>query len=109
MTVELSLGAVALIGPAIKACSKAYHMYTVTEAFGQDYIIARRKLQGQLARLEVLSGLQLQILVEAPEPGSQLSDSVVSELGSMLANFEVCQDLMKKYSETGQCYTTYLF
>jgi hypothetical protein len=109
MAVELSLGAVALIGPTIKACSKAYHMYTITEAFGQDYIIARRKLQGQLARLEELSGLQLQMLVEVPKPESQLSDSVVSELGSMLANFEVCQDLMKKYSETGQCYTTYLF
>jgi len=109
MAVELSLGAVALIGPAIKACSKAYHMYTVTEAFGKDYITTRRKLQAQLARLEVLSGLQLQMLVEVPEPGSQLTDSVVSVLGSMLVNFEMCRDLMEKYSKTSQCYTTNLF
>jgi Prion-inhibition and propagation len=92
-----AIGAIGLIEPFLHACLRSYGLYKLTRDFGEDYHKAERRLQGQRARLKVLSETETRSIVAIPEDGTILGATVVSTLQGMKTSFEKCETLMRKY------------
>jgi len=87
--IAITLGALALLDPAIKACRKAYGVYNLTRHFGQHYVGVQRRVRGEQARVELI--LETRI---ACVPNTELCETIIQELGSLQQAFQGCQDLV---------------
>lgn len=87
--VSVTLGGLALFDPAIRAVRKAYGVYRLTRAFGEDFASVQRRLDGQQARLEIALDTSL-----ASIPGGEIANQIIVHLGHMKRHFDACQDLV---------------
>ncbi len=87
--IAITLDALALLDPAIKACRKAYKVYKLTRHFGQRYVSNQRRVRGEQARVELI--LETRI---ACVPNTELYEIMIQELGSLQQAFQDCQDLV---------------
>lgn len=71
--------------------SRSYDLYKLTRDFGEDYQRAERRLQGQRARLDILSETKKESVVAIPENGTDLGAIVVSTLQGVETGFEKCE------------------
>lgn len=92
--VSLTLAALSLLDPAIKACRKAYGTYNLTRSFGEHYVSVQRRLEGEKARLEVALETEL-----AFKPGDRLCNQINTELGNLRINFQACQNMIVAIDE----------
>ena len=70
-SVGITLGGIALLDPAIKACRKACGVYKLTRNFGEHYVGVQRRLDGEQARLEIALETQLAVI-----PDKRVSASI---------------------------------
>ena len=94
--VGATLGAVALIAPAIQACWAAYVAYRETEAHGKDYRVSVRKLRSQRERLDLLMQLKLgDISLSGERDWDSFCEAVVGELVMIKNRLEECNKLRR--------------
>ena len=97
MDIGVTLGAVAIIGPAVQACWDAYGLWSDTKVYGQEYQLAVRKLRSQRVILETLLNLRMdRLTLEDPPQGPPIFEAIRGELINMKQNFEICRDLISK-------------
>lgn len=102
--VGATLALVGLLKPAFDACRDIYKGYELTQAFGEDYDIAKRDYDFQVARLEAISRRKLTFLRESLEPWDEndsITSQTISKLVVMKAHFGTCSRLFKKYHDQG--------
>lgn len=80
--ISISLAALAILDPAIKACRKAYGVYRLTKNFGEHYVGVQHRFDAGKARLEVIVEAQLSFI-----PNGNLVSDIKRELGYMRKNF----------------------
>ena len=95
--VGITLGAVALLGPAIQACWDAYGVWDDTKEYGHEYQRAMRKLRSQRVILETLLRLEKdKLMLEDPPEGPPIFEAIQGELISMAENFETCREMINR-------------
>ena len=102
--VGATLAVVGLLKPAFEACRDIYKGYKLTQSFGEDYDIARRDYDFQVARLEAISQRRLSFLKAKLEPWDRnhpITQQTTSKLVVLKAHFETCGRLFKKYHDLG--------
>ena len=87
--ISITLAALAMLDPAIKACRKAYGTYKLTENFGKDYRTVQLRLEGQRACLEAALNAELMTKLN----GNILND-INEQLGNIRKYFQSCQDMI---------------
>ena len=87
--IGVTLTALALVDPWIKACRKAYGLYKLTRNFGAHYVAIQRRLDGEKARLETAVETQLRCT-----PDESVIASINEQLANMKDHFQACQDMV---------------
>lgn len=87
--VGITLAALALLDPAIRAVRKAYGIYKLTNLFGEHYVGVQRKFDGEQARLEVALDTDLACM-----PKSDVISQINVHLGNLREHFQACQEMI---------------
>lgn len=87
--ISMTLTALAMLDPAIKACRKAYGTYKLTKNFGEDYRAVQLRLNGQKACLEMAFNTELTI-----KPNGNILNDINEQLGNISNHFQFCQDIV---------------
>lgn len=89
--ISITLSALAMLDPAIKACRKAFGTYKLTKNFGKDYRTVQLRLEGQKACLETALNAELPV-----KPNGNTLDDINEQLGNIRNHFQSCQDMVAK-------------
>ena len=92
--ISMTLAALSMLDPAIKSVRKAYGVYKLTKAFGDEYLSVQRRLDGEIARLEIALGIKLGIM-----PMEKDTEQINIQLGLLREHFQGCQDLIASIDE----------
>lgn len=87
--ISITLAALAILDPAIRACRKAYGTYKLTKNFGKDYRAVQLRLNGQKARLEIAFTTELIV-----KPDENILNDINEQLGNIRNHFQSCQDIV---------------
>lgn len=97
--ISMTLAALSMLDPAIKSVRKAYGVYKLTRAFGDQYVSVQRRLDGEIARLEVALETKLAVM-----PSKEDTARINVQLGHLRSHFQDCQDLISSIDgHTGRC------
>ena len=97
--ISMTLAALSMLDPAIKSVRKAYRMYKLTKAFGGQYVGVQRRLDGEIARLEIALETKLAVM---PSMGNM--ERINTQLGNLRIHFQGCQNLIASIDgHTGRC------
>ena len=89
--VGITLAALALLDPAIRAVRKAYGTYKLTKLFGEHYVAVQRKIDGEQGVLEAALDTDLACM-----PKSDVISNINGHLGNLREHFQACQDIVAK-------------
>ena len=96
--VSITLAAIALLEPAVKGCIEAYGVYKLTKEFGHDFCEYSRKYDAQRARLEEWYNWPF-YYTGTPTRSDQFIRAIDEELGAMRTNFQLCSNIILKFSQ----------
>ncbi|KAH6702893.1 hypothetical protein BKA61DRAFT_198202 [Leptodontidium sp. MPI-SDFR-AT-0119] len=100
--IGVTLGAIALLCPIYNACNQLYHGYSLTRAFGSDFLMNQFELEMQWCRLDVTSRRRLIDLETPLQLGNtehSQTQTIVRALSLIKNQFELANTLMKKYAK----------
>lgn len=86
--ISITLSALALLDPAIRACRSIYGTYRLTKNFGKDYRRVQLRMNGQQACLEVA------LHTELVKPDERTLACINEQLGNILNHFQSCQTMV---------------
>lgn len=98
--ISLTLAAVPIIQPLIRAAYDAIGLHRLNRSFGKDYHEYCRKLDGQKARMEEWS--HWPISLPQNDPKDNFDKQILAQLGAIVANLEICAALRRKYETDAQ-------
>ena len=87
--ISMTLAALSMLDPAIKSVRKAYGVYKLTKAFGDQYVSVQRRLDGEIARLEIALETKLAVM-----PSIENTERINTQLGNLRIHFQGCQNLI---------------
>ena len=97
--ISMTLAALSMLDPAIKSVRKAYGVYKLTRAFGDQYVSVQRRLDGEIARLEIALETKLAVM-----PSEEDTARINVQLGHLRGHFQDCHDLIASIDgHTGRC------
>src|SRR5205809_8112209 len=104
--VSTTLAVAGVLQPAFAACRKSYKVYKSMQSFGDDFDIARRKLELQIVRLEACSTKKLGFLMNNMNPydeNDENTQKVITQPAIIQRHFDVCNKISEKYQRR-QCH-----
>lgn len=87
--ISITLAALAMLDPAIRACREAFGAYRLTKNFGKDYRAVQLRLSGQQACLEMALNTELMI-----KPDGNILNGINEHIGNISNHFQSCQNMV---------------
>ena len=87
--ISMTLAALSMLDPAIKSVRKAYEMYKLSKEFGKNYVSVQRRLDGEIARLEIALETTLAVM-----PTMEDTERINVQLGYLIEHFRACQAMI---------------
>ena len=99
-----SIGAVALIDPALRGVSWIYGKYKLQKQFGEHYQALTVKYTAEVARFVIIRDQKIHVLEKSPlnEAETFLNEAIRARLVLEVKAFEECEKLMEEHDRRGR-------